>query len=366
MLTFVLRCVLIPFYCLLFFRAGVRLGSVTEHIELAGCKGDCRSFLLLLLGGALSPSMSQITCREEGVHGLCGAVAKSLSKVCTLHRQYSTVLSRESRMSVFGTVWGTSKTCNVPSRDLYYQSAEAVTATPDRARREESPLAEGDAEVKSGSSCKRNVTLVGSTLDTSSCAPDPRGTAPSERDLGLSMELSVCIIKDLMSLILGVKAEMDSEHEAGRTGRSREIVEDDEIDGDEIVKQLWSRSSYRTGHAGRPPPAGRGRGTGTGAGRLQDHFMIPLESCPIGDTARLTELKDRTTVRIVRAIMARGTAATVLETVKILRSTFGHGSGNILIPLPLSQVRQTDTRGHKRTRTQKKAHTEVHICAQLM
>jgi hypothetical protein len=331
------RCVFISLYCLLFFRAGVQVGNVTEHIELAGCKGDCRSFLLLLLGGALSPSMSLMTCREEGVQGLCETVAKSLSKVCTLHRQYSTVLSRQSRMSLFGSVWGASKARTVPSHNLYYRSAEARTNTTDRERRGESLLSEDDAAVKISSGSgggRRSVTLQGSTLDTS-CGAEPPVMAPSERDLGLSMELSVSIIKDVMSLILSVKAEMDSEHEVGKRGRGS--VPEEEGDGDEIAKQLFSRSSYTTGHACRPPASRIGARTG---GRLQDHFMVPVESCPIGDTARLTELKNRTTVRIVRAIMAKGTAATVLETVKILRSTFGHGSGNILLPMSPYQVRR--------------------------
>jgi hypothetical protein len=138
----------------------------------------------------------------------------------------------------------------------------------------------------------------------------------------------------VMALIQSVKVEMDSEHEVGKRGRGS--VPEEEGDGDEIVRQLFSRSSFSTGHAGRTSASGIGARTG---GCLEDHFMVPLESCPIDDTARLTELKDRTTVRIVRAIMAKGTAATVLETVKILRSTFGHGSGNILLPMSSHQVR---------------------------
>jgi hypothetical protein len=305
--------------------------------------------------------MSLITSREEGVHGLCGAVTKSLSKVCTLHRQYSTVLSRQSRMSIFGTVWGASETCTEPSDDLYYSS---TTSTVDRESRGESPNPDGGAAGKSYSGSgggRRSVTLEGSTLDTS-CGADSPVIAPSEKDLGLSMELSACIIKDLMSFIGTVKDEMDKEHEVGETRRGEENTQEEERDVNEILKQSFSRRLYCTGHAGRPPPLGTGARTG---GCLLDHFIAPLERCPMADAARLLELKDRTTVRIVRAIMEKGTAATVLETVKILRSTFGHGSGNILLPIPPHQVRQTSTHLQARRLCVIISHFRSYVCTQL-
>ena len=331
-------------------RVGVQLGSVTEHIELAGCAGDCRSFLLLLLGGAISPSMSQIAYREEGVHRLCGAVSKSLSKISTLHPQCATVLSRGSRMSVFATAMVGSKARNSPQQGpLPYQNSDVKADG-----RRVGALVEGDAEVKSCS--REGATLEGSTLDTSSCRVDLHAIAPSERDPGPSMELSVSIIKELTSLILDVKSDMDAEQAVLKSARGCGLESGG--GGDRQGMQFCSSSTYRAVATGRTPSAGTGTGT---MGRLQDRFIIQLEGCPLGDIARMAELNDRTTVRILRAIMAKGTAATVLETVKILTSTFGHGSGNILLPLAPQQVRRTDE--HTHTRSHRPSHVHRHVGA---
>ena len=323
----------------LLFSAGVVLGGVTEHIELSGTRGDHGSFLILLLAGAATPHSNR-NHRAQGprqklAQDFLKRISRGISKVSRLRKEYSSILNRGARLSVFDSDAATSR---LRSDELNNSTLHHCASNVSRLECEE----DTDLPIETSISLSDNEEQFGGTPDLHPHSIYPIDAAPSSsspknipksqaetavEDPRLSMELGVQIIKNVISLLADCRIEDD---ENFRDPYHREEVVPEvlvDMEHHESINRLLSAppsSSYSR--------VRRGTRTVPCHFQLWDDFLSPMGTFQERVPSAI-ESTDSTVPRILRLIMQKGSAATVRETVKTLIHTFGHSSGNVLLGL---------------------------------
>ena len=331
----------------LLFSAGVVLGGVTEHIELAGTKGDCGSFLILLLAGAATPLFSRNrrvqVPRNKLTQDFFKRISKGISKVSRLRTEYSTILNRGARLSVFDSDSATSR---VRSDEQNYSTLnlfESNVSHPETGEDTDLPVEDADLPVGKSDSLSDDEEQLNGTSDLHLHSISTPVTAPSSfknvppknvpqhqvdtavADRGLSMELGVHVIKNIISLIADCRIEDDEDLT-------------NSYQGDEMIPECVPDTEYRNStngsHAATSSLSYSRARQCTGnipcQFQLWDDFLSPMETYKEHVHSSL-ERTDPTVQRILRLIMQKGSTATVRETVKTIIHTFGHSSGNVLL-----------------------------------